>query len=113
MMDTVARCTRQGVKENCRATCDPSCSVPTSFPTEYPTGVGMDLDGKTDNIVGGAILEPPAESPKDDFLYTQGPTTEGPTTEGPTPYPTAATIGPTSFPTEGPTKFDENALGFR
>lgn len=111
MMDTVARCTRQGVKENCRATCDPSCSVPTSFPTEYPTGVPTDSDRYT-NIVGGAMLEPQSESPKDDFLYTQGPTTDGPTFL-PTFFPTVMASGPTTFPTEQPTKFDENAMGFR
>ena len=37
MMDTVARCTRKGVTENCQQTCDPFCSTPTTFPTEYPT----------------------------------------------------------------------------
>lgn len=35
--DTVARCAREGVTENCRATCDPECAYPTAFPTEEPT----------------------------------------------------------------------------
>jgi len=37
--DTVARCTRLGVTENCRLTCDPDCSAPTAYPTENPTEV--------------------------------------------------------------------------
>ncbi len=50
--DTVARCTRQGVKENCQATCDPSCSNPTSFPTENPT------DAPSDDEVASAEATP-------------------------------------------------------
>lgn len=37
-MDTVARCTRQGVQLNCPSKCDPNCSAPTTFPTDSPDG---------------------------------------------------------------------------
>ena len=81
--DTVTRCTRQSVKENCQATCDPSCSNPTSFPTEVPTDAPND-----DELV-------PAEAPSDN--------------ENATPHLTYLTYYPTeeqhtAFPTEMPTK---------
>eukprot|EP00531_Pseudo-nitzschia_arenysensis_P010575 CAMPEP_0116132880 /NCGR_PEP_ID=MMETSP0329-20121206/9796_1 /TAXON_ID=697910 /ORGANISM="Pseudo-nitzschia arenysensis, Strain B593" /LENGTH=417 /DNA_ID=CAMNT_0003627449 /DNA_START=149 /DNA_END=1402 /DNA_ORIENTATION=+ len=124
--ETVARCARQGVKENCQATCDPSCSSPTGFPTEYPTfeptaSIDDDDDVDDDNVDDDededededvnfkeaiAAIEVPAEAPTEE--------------EGETPYPTFLTYAPTvpeetKFPTEYPTVVQdtENEMGFR
>jgi len=65
--DTVSRCARAGVLENCRATCDPECSFPTIYPTEEPT------QGPTDYLTEEWF---PTMAPSVDPFPTENPTKE-------------------------------------
>lgn len=116
--ETVARCARQGVKENCQATCDPSCSSPTGFPTEFPTFEPTAVINDDDDL-DDKDKDDEDENFKEAIAAIEVPT-EAPTKEAETPYPTYLTYAPTplegtAFPTENPTAIQdaENAMGFR
>jgi len=111
--DTLRRCTKEGVLENCPATCDPTCTAVglTTFPTEY--GTAAPTESPTYIVTSDEILSQPpvfeaygAEQISSYTVTTQdfeGEWEEESETETSTETDTPTDMFETEFPTESPT----------